>query len=394
MICAWTALALLALPGSAEAEPATPTTSWPLDEQHLNAGKVWQLSTGKGVTVAVVDSGVAASHPGLDHQLLPGSSVLGDQSNGLSDTSPDSHGTSVAAVIASSTANAGSGAPGLAKDSRILPVRVTASGAATPQNVAHGIAWAVDHGARVINVSMGSDQPDPMLRKSVEYAIAKNVIVVAAAGNLGEQGNPAQYPAAFPGVVAVTGVNSSGEFWPPSESGNWVTLAAPAADISSTDSQGSPRTVAGTSYSAAYVAATAALLLERYPELTGHQAIQRIIDTTSQHHQKPDPKFGYGVVNPLQALTDTAPLPHNTRNPLLASKAIPAEASSPMTQVLVSTVAAFAALVAAGLGLITIIRRRRRTHAPAGHPRGGPVHTHNASHRPRATATPKGRKRA
>ncbi|WP_167574275.1 S8 family serine peptidase [Kitasatospora cheerisanensis] len=339
--------------------------SWPLDGRHFDAERLWQHSTGRGVVVAVVDSGVDASRPDLARQVMPGTSLLGDGGDGRSDASGDAHGTAIAAIIAAS-APAGSppGAVGLAPGASILPVRVMADTAADPRVLAQGMTWAVDHGARVINVSIAADQPNQLVRQAVEYADRHGVIVVAAAGNQGETGNPPQYPAAFPGVVSVSGIDESGAFWTPSESGA-VAVAAPAHHVVSADNHGSLQTISGTSYAAAYVSATAALLMEKYPQLGAHQIVRRILDTTSAHHDRPDARTGYGLLDPRAALESSTPLPTDTSDPLRA-------AASPTARPQGSAMGPAAVLTALVLAVLAsaaaVIRRRRartRCFSPA-----------------------------
>ncbi|WP_441246620.1 type VII secretion-associated serine protease mycosin [Kitasatospora sp. McL0602] len=313
------ALAAAALwTGAAPSYGSANSGEWPLDQQHFRADDIWAISRGAGVTVAVVDSGVAASHPDLAGRVLPGTSLLGDGADGRADTSGDSHGTAIAGIIAGSgAAGAAAGMTGLAPEARILPVRVAEDAKVAPSAVAQGITWAVDHGAQVVNVSIGAAQPDPMLRQAVAYAIRKDVIVVASAGNQGEQGNPPQYPAAFPGVISVSGIDRNGKFWGPSESGAGVTLAAPASEIYSTNDQDAYVNADGTSYAAAYVSAAAALVRAHFPQLSAGQVIRRLTETASNHHQQRDAHLGYGIVNPLAALSSPVAPGTDRANPLL-----------------------------------------------------------------------------
>ena len=177
-----------------------------------------------------------------------------------------------------------------------------------------------------------------------------------------EPGNPPQCPAAFPGVVSVSGIDRSGRFWAPSESGKGVTVAAPASGIYSTNDQGAYVNADGTSYAAAYVSATAALIRSRFPMLSTGQVIQRLIDTASQHHAHPDAHVGYGVINPLAALTDPAPVRADRTNPLLAADQPGPSASSPLSLLLTVGGAVGAAAVTAGM---LLLRRRRRDKSSA-----------------------------
>ncbi|WP_051778679.1 type VII secretion-associated serine protease mycosin [Kitasatospora phosalacinea] len=335
-------------------------SEWPLDAQHFQADKTWALSRGDGVTIAVVDSGVAASHPDLAGQVLPGTSLLGDGGDGRSDTSGDSHGTAVSGIIAGTGGADGQGMTGLAPGAKILPVKVTADDQVSPSTVAQGIVWAVDHGAKIVNVSIGTESPDPLLKQAVAYALRQDAVVVASAGNEGEKGNPVQYPAAFPGVLSVSGVNQDGSFWAPSESGASVAVAAPASDVYSTNDQGQYVHAEGTSYAAAYVSATAALIRSRWPQLTQGQVVRRIITGTKEHRAAPDARFGYGLLDPLSALTVDVPT-SDLSNPLASPAAAHPKASAPSRSPRpLWTVGALLALSAAA-GTAFLWRRSART---------------------------------
>ncbi|MGW4890025.1 type VII secretion-associated serine protease mycosin [Streptomyces murinus] len=293
---------------------------WPLKQ--FQAEKVWHVSQGQGVTVAVIDSGVDSAHPDLKGQVLQGAGFIGDpRDNGQSDISGDSHGTAIAGIIAGTgKANAGNGMTGLAPKSKVLPVRVTMNGTAEPTAIAEGIKYAADHHAQVINISIGTTTPDPLLREAVTYALGKDTVIVASAGNDGQNGNPPMYPAAFPGVIDVTGTDSTGNFWPVSESGPRVTLAAPATGIYSTNDRNQYVKADGTSYAAAYVSATTALVRSAFPRLTAGQTVRRLISTArrpgSGNH---DNQYGYGLVNPLAALRAPVAANGSTANPLLSA---------------------------------------------------------------------------
>jgi type VII secretion-associated serine protease mycosin len=337
------------------------SAEWPLDNEHFQADQVWAISRGTGVTVSVIDSGVAANHPDLTGQVLAGTSLLGDGGDGRTDTSGDSHGTAIAGIIA------GTGGPaphtgmfGLAPEAKILPVRVAPDGQVTPSLLAQGIAWAADHGAQVINVSMGSPTPDPLLHQAVNYALSKNIVLVASAGNQGQAGNAPMYPAAFPGVISVSGIDESGAFWAPSESGRGIILAAPATDLYSTNDQDQYVHADGTSYAAAYVSATAALIRSHEPRLSAGQVIRRIISSTAKPHSHPDAKLGYGELNPLAALTSST-APGSQENPLLKPPAPQQHASG--YAIPVAIVVACALL--AGIAVLTL-KRCWRTDTASG----------------------------
>lgn len=307
----------------AYAPPAAPAASddavreqqWQLD--WLDATGAWQHAEGAGVTVAVLDSGVDADHPDLDGQVLPGVDLVDGQSDGRTD--PVGHGTTVAALIAGRNDD-GRGVAGLAPQAKILPVRVLDGenrydDAAT---VARGVRWAVDNGARVVNLSLGGAGSSAALAESLDYAFARDVVVVACAGNITSQRSArVWYPAREPGVLAVTGLThdkGDAPLWTSSITGPQTVLAAPAADLYGARPGGYWR-VQGTSFAAPLVAATAALVRSRWPDMSAANVVNRLISTARDLGVAGrDDEYGYGAVDPVGALT--AEVPTVERNPL------------------------------------------------------------------------------
>ena len=222
----------------------------------LDVDKVRAIGTGKGIIVAVVDTGVQGDHPEFGNRVLPGVDIVSPGGDGRID--PNGHGTHVAGIIAAGLN--GSGIEGLAPDVQILPVRVLGSdGVGDDANVALGILWAVRHGAQVINLSLGGDELDPLLEDAVMQAHQAGVIVVAAAGNSGI-GSPIMFPAAHESVIAVASTGPDDRVSLFSSRGGYVDVAAPGAMILSTF-PGGYRYESGTSMAAPFVSAAAALLL-------------------------------------------------------------------------------------------------------------------------------------
>ncbi|TXS42013.1 serine protease [Streptomyces sp. uw30] len=282
---------------------------WPLTV--YDAEKVWKTSQGAGVTVAVVDSGVDAGHPDLTGQVLPGKDFTGDGDPHLDE---NGHGTGMASLIAGHGhgANGSSGVKGLAPKAKILPVRVSANADATyTKDWATGVRYAVDQGASVINLSLNDSTAYPGSRaaKAIAYAQEKDVVVVAGTGN---DSGTVNYPAALPGVVAVSAVDQALNFWSKSNTGN-VTVAAPGVQTPQADPTiNSGYAVAdGTSGSTAYVSAIVALLRSKYPDLTAGQIINRLIKSASFLNNKgktaPDKELGYGIARPGTAMTMNIP---------------------------------------------------------------------------------------
>ncbi|MGA5820635.1 type VII secretion-associated serine protease mycosin [Kitasatospora sp. NPDC094028] len=288
--------------------------------------KVWPVSQGEGVVVAVIDSGVNQDHQDLTGQVLPGADFSGAGADGRSDS--DGHGTGMASLIAGHGHGARSGVMGLAPKAKILPVKLKMADDNFDfgqNSVPNGIRFAVDHGAKVINMSLGGlDQYDSDARKAVAYAVSRDVVVVAATGNDGT--TRVGYPAAFPGVVAVGAVDSKGTVWTGSTTGPETTLVAPGAEIyrataKSTTSYG---VADGTSDSAAYVSATAALIRSKYPGLSAGQVITRMIKSATRPADGsllPNDRYGYGLVSPAKALEANPAVDDGPRtNPLAERK--------------------------------------------------------------------------
>ncbi|WP_420035851.1 S8 family serine peptidase [Streptomyces sp. cg28] len=276
----------------------------------FSADKIWQVATGKGVTVAVIDDGVDASHADLKGNVLAGK----DFESGDGDASPeegDSHGTAMAGDIAAHGhgANGESGAKGLAPDAKILPIRDLGGSC-----FAQSIRYAVAQGAQVINISQGVSNctDEPAVLKAISYANDHGVPVVFSTGNEGESADE-MLPVSYPGVVGVGAVASSGEVWDKSNYGKPVLLTAPGVDIVSpgTGSTGYSKGQ-GTSDSAAFVSGALALLKQKFPDLSAGQLVNRLVKTaglpaSAKGTSLPDEHYGYGYIQPLAALIKTIP---------------------------------------------------------------------------------------
>lgn len=319
-----------ALPGGIECgqkrTDALHTRPWPLNR--LEPELAWPMSRGRDVVVAVIDSGISGTHPSLSGQVLPGVNLVPATEKKCDNT----HGTLVAAIIA------GRDDPdvpfhGVAPDARILPVRVLPDAGQyndpeMPKRIADGIRYAVKSGASVINLSLQTIPTDD-LAQAVAYAIASNVVVVAAAGNVGSAGaGQPVYPAAYDGVIAVAGVDENGKHAASSVSGSYVTVAAPGVNIIGPAPQGNGYGVdeaGGTSFAAAYVSGVAALLRAYQPNATVGQIRRRIELTADAPPDGFDPQVGYGVVNPYRALGEILDPRSNAR--LATARPVPLPAT-------------------------------------------------------------------
>ncbi|WP_188298739.1 type VII secretion-associated serine protease mycosin [Streptomyces sp. CBMA156] len=288
--------------------------------------KVWPVSQGEGVVVAVIDSGVNSDHQDLTGQVVPGADFSGTQSDGRIDTV--GHGTGMASLIVGHGHGSQAGVMGLAPKAKILPVKVkTTDGGPEPQvnDLAEAIRFAVDHGATVVNMSLGGLlRFDTKTRKAVAYAVSKDAVLIASAGNSGSDLG-VNYPAAFPGVVAVGAVDSKGVVWGGSTPGPETTLIAPGVDIYHASAK-SPTSYAagdGTSGAAAYASATAALIRSKYPSLSAGQVINRMIKSATPPADGsgvPNSRYGYGVLSPAKALEANPAVDNGPRENPLANR--------------------------------------------------------------------------
>jgi type VII secretion-associated serine protease mycosin len=295
-----------------DAEPARDViTQLPWAQQLLGLDRTWPLSTGAGVTVAVVDSGVDADHPQLQGKVLPGADffLVGDLPGNFDCVS---HGTAAASIIAASAAP-GVGFRGVAPDARILPVRITDrelndSGAATPINpgvVADGIRYAADSGASVINLSLSGYGDFTAIRDAVAYAQSKDVLLVAAVGNRDDQGQVPSFPASYDGVLGVGSINIEGVRAQGSQVGQYVDLVAPGQDVVAASRVAGHHYWAGTSFAAPFVSGVAALVRAAYPRLTAPEVAERLTATADPAPGgKNSLEYGAGIVDPYRAVTE------------------------------------------------------------------------------------------
>ncbi|MEU8542764.1 type VII secretion-associated serine protease mycosin [Streptomyces sp. NPDC048717] len=288
---------------------------WGLEALHTST--VWQTTRGAGVTVAVLDTGVDATHPDLEGSVLPGTDLIGFGAS-RGDRAWARHGTAMAGIIAGHGHGIGGedGVLGVAPKARILPVRVILEGSDKQRDkarksrgtaLAEGIRWATDHGADVINLSLGDDSesahPDAGEDSAVQYALDKGVSVVASAGNGGEKGDHISFPAAYPGVIAVAAVDRYGTHAAFSTSRWYATVSAPGVDIVIADPDRRYYEGWGTSAAAAFASGAVALIRSAHPDLTPAQIKRLLVDTTRDRPDggRSDDK-GYGMIDPAAAM--------------------------------------------------------------------------------------------
>jgi thermitase len=263
----------------------------------------WNVTRGiEDIEIAIVDTGVDLDHPDLKNRLVKGYNVIDDRSEPDDD---NGHGTHVAGIIASETNN-NEGVAGMTWFSKIMPIKAMgAKGYGTTFDIAKGIVWAVDHGADVINLSLGNYQPSNVLEEAVRYAFEKNVVMVSAAGNDGS--DQPTYPSAYPEVLSVSAVDYNGNRASFSNYGDYIDIAAPGVYIPSTYFNQQYAALSGTSMAAPHVAGLAALILSANPDLKSSQVIRIIKKSAIDLGDKgKDINYGNGLIDVNSALQEAS----------------------------------------------------------------------------------------
>ncbi|MGW1183100.1 S8 family serine peptidase [Streptomyces drozdowiczii] len=329
------ALGALLLLGGAVAPAATADTmrdrQWYLDR--MQAPAMWKVSTGKGITVALLDTGVIPSVPELTGKVLKGKNFVEPKRGAHKDK--DGHGTALAMLIAGNGAN-DQGVKGLAPDARILPLTVFGSSKESGTNsvpaVIEAIRYAADSDAQIINMSLGFE--DYMLetgerekiQQAVDYAIDRGKLLLAATGNSGDKDNDPSYPAASVGVAGVGAIDKKLKVTKFSVWGSEVALAAPGDEIPILCGGGMAGYCEswGTSQATAIASASAALIWSMHPDWTGNQVLRVLMKTAGKPSDGvvPSRYLGYGTVRPritvLGGKVDPGPA---DVNPLVAARA-------------------------------------------------------------------------
>ncbi|MEW2545729.1 type VII secretion-associated serine protease mycosin [Streptomyces sp. NPDC047002] len=351
----------------------TPGTPWPL--QRVLFDELWKHTKGKGVRVAVIDTGVDTANPQLKGAVdtAAGKDYLG-RTHGTTDTV--GHGTKVAGIIAARP-RAGTGFVGIAPEATIIPIRQNdEKNSGKSDTMAEAIEYAVGRHADVINISQDTAEPlgpQSDLAKAVRYALAHQVVVVASAGNDGTDGRTRDtYPAAFPGVLAVAASDRDNERAAFSQAGAFVGVAAPGVDIVSTVPGGGQCLDNGTSFSAPYVAGVAALLRAEHPGWTAREVVAQIEQTAERSVNGHDDFVGWGVVDPVAAVSGDNP-PLQSPSPDPGPPKAPAPQAAPLTlgespqertrRYATYTVGVAAVLVAVVGGTAVVLRDSRRKAA-------------------------------
>ena len=380
--------------GPVDAEDLAGRMPWA--QTQLGTDRLSAVATGKNVTVAVMDSGVDSGHPLFHGNVLDGNAYIniegtteGTKQRATLDCM--GHGTAVASIIAGSRA-ADFGFQGLAPNATILPIRVSVdtesehdddekddnSKALSDSQFADAVRYAVDSGAKVINMSLKYSRPSEVIAEAISYAIAEGAVVVAAAGNgacepaedgsgFKDQDKPV-WPAHYDGVLGVAAVDQN-LMSVGSRCGPWVDLVAPGAElIAALPDNKYTESFGATSAATAFVSGTAALLWQLHPNWTSQQVSDQLLATASPvTGAKHDPRYGYGIVDPMRALTEkrtgeeAAPLPDLTTPPLSDEAVRKREDFSTMrTWGAVAALVSVAVFVSTLLGVGALRRAKKR----------------------------------
>lgn len=265
----------------------------------ISAERGWDLTKGSSeIIVAVIDTGVQTDHPDLEGRLVEGINIISPSSPPEDDVG---HGTHVAGIISAQTNNL-EGVAGLTWYTKIMPVKVLDNtGAGTTYSVAQGILWAVDHGAQIINMSLGNYADAEFLHDALQYAYDRGVVLVAASGN--DNTDRPGYPAAYPEVIGVSATDPYTMRAEYSNYGDYIDVAAPGTSIPSAYPGSQYAALSGTSMASPHVAALASLILSVCPDITNAE-IADIMRETANDLGSPgkDPYFGYGQINMQRAL--------------------------------------------------------------------------------------------
>jgi Subtilase family len=288
----------LAQPTVSGQAPQEPVNSAQYAPEKLKLVDAHRLASGNKVLVAIIDSEVDRTHPDL------AGAITASFDAASAAEPPHSHGTGMAGAIAAHRNMLGT-APRVG----LLTVRAfsaTANSAeGTTFNILKGLDWAADQGARVVNMSFAGP-PDPRLRDALQKAYNRGMVLIAAAGNAGPN-SPPLYPAADPGVIAVTATDSRDAVFSGANRGNYIAVAAPGVDVFAPAPNGAYQLSTGTSIAAAEVSGVVALMIERNPSLTPAAVRRILVDTATRIGPKGGRDFGAGLVNAYEAVRAAKP---------------------------------------------------------------------------------------
>lgn len=301
------AVALIAAgPAAGEAAADVQPQQWYLSA--MKADAMWKVSTGKGIKVAVIDSGINSDTPSLRGQVLT-EEVPRSVSYGAT-KDYEGHGTTMAELIAGT--GAGGGLKGLAPDAKILSIRIKLDSLTDKEErrktatSAQAIRAAADTDAQIISMSFGAPGSEPEEEAAIKYAHSKGKLMFAGVGNGGEESGSIDYPAGYPYVVGVAASDENGKVAKFSDYGNYVDLASPGLNVPTwcNSTFRSYCTGQGTSHATAIASASAALVWSAHPDWTANQVLGSLIDTAGRDWARDDPStyLGYGLIRPRKVL--------------------------------------------------------------------------------------------
>jgi hypothetical protein len=288
-------------------------TQYVVAKLHLNAAH--RITKGDDVVIALIDSRVDTKQPDFAGRIVE----TYDAGCGAN-APPDGHGTGMAGAIAAHV-----GLVGVAPDAKIMAICAFGAGSngspqATSASIIRGLDYAIEHGAKIVNMSFAGPQ-DPALAQELQVAREKGILVVAAAGNAGAN-SPPLYPGADPNVIAVTATDDHDRLFSGANQGSYVAVAAPGVNVLVPAPEGGVELTTGTSVASAHVSGVAALLLAEEPSRTPED-IRAILVDTAKHlgAEGINPQFGAGLVNPLKALRSPPEIVSQTSAPAASGPA-------------------------------------------------------------------------
>lgn len=277
---------------------------------NMEAEKAWKITQGsESVVIAVVDTGADYNHPDLKDNLVQGFTTVSGTTLPIDD---NGHGTHVSGIIVALSNNE-KGGVGIAPKCKVMPIKaLSAKGEGTDSDIAEGIIWAVDHGAKIISMSLGGPEEGKTLENAMKYAYNSNVLMVAAMGNNGKKMK--NYPASYKNVIAVGATNQKNEVASFSNFGEWISVSAPGfkiystfpsykVDLSKLNLPPNYAVLSGTSMATPFVSGVAGLILSKNPNLNRSEVRKKIEKSCLDIDKKGfDENSGYGVVSAFKAL--------------------------------------------------------------------------------------------
>jgi subtilisin family serine protease len=342
---------------------------WP--QRRFGLSRIWPLTTGEDITVAVLATGVDARHDQFaDGQVLAGDDVQ-TKRTGAANRDCDGRGTFAAGLIAARP-RAGTTFAGVAPGVRILPVRYTASRQDEQQTndsaaLARAVRYAIGQKARIIVVPTAGPVDTPALKSAVADAVRADIVVVSAGKKPGGNGGTVTYPTAYPDVLAVTAVDADGSVLRDADSGRHIVVAAPGGQLvgpAPVDGDGHVWPVTNPGMAAAFVGGVAALVWAYRPTLSAQEVVRRIRETSDPPRaSRPDPQVGWGIVNPYAAVTSETVAPTASAVPVAGAAMRPAVSPDQPPSLRLYRASLLAAVVAAVAGVLVLgatVRSRAR----------------------------------